>query len=345
MLNFLTNLRPTPYPNSFNLFGLEVAFYAVIILCGALICATIGYLLFAKKLGLTTDDVTTGVAIGLLCGIMGARLYYVIFNHEGLNSFIDIINPRNGGLAIHGGIIATAIFLPVFCKVKKLNLVYLMEIVVPIFLTCQVIGRWGNFMNQEAFGPMIDTIGGLSLDNIKEVAITGSGTMFNPYVMPDSVLEAQRAAMNSWLIPNFIVDQMYIADGWILIDGVEVYISGYYHPTFLYESLMNLLIVIFMYVGRKYIKKYYVGDSLGVYLIGYGIVRFIIESLRTDPLTIGNTGIKIATLVSVLFVVLGVLLLVLRRVFKFQLKSCHELFYTEGQTMVIGGSKEEVTNE
>ena len=345
MLNLLTNLRPTPYPNSFNLFGIEVAFYAVIILCGALICATIGYLLFARKLGLTTDDVTTGVAIGLLCGIMGARLYYVIFNHEGLNSFIDIINPRNGGLAIHGGIIATAIFLPVFCKVKKLNLVYLMEIVVPIFLTCQVIGRWGNFMNQEAFGPMIDTIGGLSLDNIKEVAITGSGTMFNPYVMPDSVLEAQRAAMNRWLIPNFIVDQMYIADGWILVDGVEVYISGYYHPTFLYESLMNLLIVIFMYVGRKYIKKYYVGDSLGVYLIGYGIVRFIIESLRTDPLTIGNTGIKIATLISVLFVVLGVLLLVLRRVFKFQLKSCHELFYTEGQTMVIGGSKEEVTNE
>ena len=137
MLNFLTNLRPTPYPNSFNLFGIEVAFYAVIILCGALICATIGYLLFAKKLGLTTDDVTTGVAIGLLCGIMGARLYYVLFNHEGLNSFIDIINPRNGGLAIHGGIIATAIFLPVFCKVKKLNLIYLMEIVVPIFLTCQ----------------------------------------------------------------------------------------------------------------------------------------------------------------------------------------------------------------
>ena len=345
MLNFLTNLRPTPYPNSFNLFGIEVAFYAVIILSGALICATIGYLLFAKKLGLTTDDVTTGVAIGLLCGIMGARLYYVLFNHEGLNSFIDIINPRNGGLAIHGGIIATAIFLPVFCKVKKLNLIYLMEIVVPIFLTCQVIGRWGNFMNQEAFGPMIDTIGGLSLENIKEVAIAGTGTAFNPYVMPDSVLEAQRAAMNSWLIPNFIVDQMYIADGWILVDGVEVYISGYYHPTFLYESLMNLALVIFMYVGRKYIKKYYAGDSLGVYLVGYGIVRFIIESLRTDPLTIGNTGIKIATVISVLFVVLGILVLVLRRVFKLELKSCHELFYTEGQTMVMNKPKEEVTNE
>ena len=139
-------------------------------------------------------------------------------------------------------------------------------------------------------------------------------------------------------IPNFIMDKMDFYDSSLGYRAV-------WHPTFLYESLMNLLIVIFMYVGRKYIKKYYVGDSLGVYLIGYGIVRFIIETLRTDPLTIGNTGIKIATLISVLFVILGVLLLVLRRVFKFQLKSCHELFYTEGQTMVIGGSKEEVTNE
>lgn len=345
MLNFLTNLRPTPYPNSFSIFGLEIAFYAVIILSGALICATIGYLLFAKKLGLTTDDVTTGVAVGLLCGIVGARLYYVLFNHEGLTSFIDIINPRNGGLAIHGGIIATAIFLPVFCKVKKLNLIYLMEIVVPIFLTCQVIGRWGNFMNQEAFGPMIDTIGGLTLENIQANSIAGTGSYYNPYIMRDAVLQVQRETLNGWLIPNFIVDQMYIENGWILLEGQEIYISGYYHPTFLYESLMNLLIVIFMYVGRKYIKKYYVGDSLGVYLIGYGIVRFIIESLRTDPLTIGNTGIKIASVISCLFIVLGILLLVLRRVFKFQLKSCHELFYTEGQTMIIGEKDKNETNE
>ena len=345
MFNLLTNLKPTPYPNSFSIFGLEIAFYAVIILSGAIICATIGYLLFAKKLGLSVDDVTEGVAIGLLCGIVGARLYYVLFNHEGLTNIIDIINPRNGGLAIHGGIIGTAIFLPIFCKVKKLNLLYLMEIVVPIFLTCQVIGRWGNFMNQEAFGPMIDTIGGLTLENIKANATGGIGTYYSPFIMSDQILEAQRSAMNGWLIPNFIVDQMYIERGWILIDGVEVYISGYYHPTFLYESLMNLLIVVFMYVGRKKIKKYYVGDSLGVYLVGYGVVRFIIESLRTDPLTIGNTGIKIATVISVLFVVLGITLLVLRRVFKFQLKSCHELFYTEGQTMLIDEPKKEEANE
>ena len=282
----------------------------------------------------------------IIFGIIGARLYYVLFNHEGLTTFWEVINPRNGGLAIHGGIIATAIFLPTFCKIKKLNLIYLMEIVVPIFLTCQVIGRWGNFMNQEAFGPMIDTIGGLTLDNIKAASISGTGGMFDPYIMSDSVLEAQRSTMNGWLIPNFIVDQMYIENGWILLDGKEVYISGYYHPTFLYESLMNLLIVIFMYVGRKHIKKYYVGDSLGVYLVGYGIVRFIIESLRTDPLTIGNTGIKIATVISVLFVLLGILILVLRRVFKFQLKSCYELFYTEGQTMIIKEEKkEEEVNE
>ena len=126
MFNLLTNLRPTPYPNSFEIFGIEIAFYAVIILSGALICATIGYLLFAKKLGLSVDDVTEGVAIGLLCGIVGARLYYVLFNHEGLTTFWEVINPRNGGLAIHGAIIAVCIYVPIFCKIRHLDLLPLL---------------------------------------------------------------------------------------------------------------------------------------------------------------------------------------------------------------------------
>ena len=339
MFRFLANLRPEPYIDGFEIFGVEIKLYAIIILCGALLVALYGYYRFAKKLGLTEDQVTEGVAIGLLCGIMGARLYYVIFNHEGITSFWDVINPRGGGLAIHGGVIATIFFLLIFTKVKKIRFITLVEIVVPLFIGAQVIGRWGNFFNQEAFGPIIDSIGGLTKENVINASIAGKGSYYNPYVLNEATLIAQREFLHKCLIPDFIVNQMYIENGWILLEGQEIYISGYYHPTFLYESLMNACICAFMLIGRKYIKHYYVGDSVGVYLIGYGIVRIIIESLRTDPLMIGS--IKVAQLISILFVIGGIAFLVLRRVFKFYLESCHTVFYTEGQTMMLGNKEDE----
>lgn len=337
LLPLLTNLTPDPYPSGFSIFGIEIKFYAIIILSGAILVSLYGYLRFGKKLGCTTDLVLEGLAFGLLFGVIGARLYYVLFEHEGINSFWDAINPRNGGLAIHGAIFATAIYVPVYCRIRKIKLLTIVEIVVPLFMLAQVIGRWGNFMNQEAFGPLIDTIGGLTKENIASVAVSGSGTSFNPYILSDDVLLAQREFLSKCLIPDFIVNQMYIEHGWILINGETIYISGYYHPTFLYESLLNLSAVLFMLIGRKYIKKYYVGDSLAIYLFWYGVVRFIIEALRTDPLTIGNTNIRIAQVMSVLFMIGGILLLVLRRVFKYRLESCYETFYTDGQTMMIEG--------
>lgn len=340
ILMFLENLKPTPYKQGFEIFGIEIRFYAVIILSGAIVATTYGFLRFAKKLGMNGDMVLEGLAYGLLFGILGARLYYVLFEHEGLDSFLDIINPRSGGLAIHGAIFATAIYVPIFCKIKKIDLLVLAEIIVPCFMFAQVVGRWGNFMNQEAFGPLIDSFGGLSIENIKAVSVSGSGTISNPYVLSDEILLAQREFMHKCLIPDFIVNQMYIEDGWILINGQNIYVSGYYHPTFLYESLMNLAFVIFMLVGRKYTKKYYIGDSICVYLMSYGIVRFIIEILRTDPLTIGNTNIKIAQVMSILFVIAGITLLILRRVFKYRLTTCHEMFYEEGHTMILEKTKE-----
>ncbi len=335
LLTILENLRPTPYKPGFEIFGIEIRFYAIIILSGAVIATLYGYLRFGKKLGLTSDLVLEGLALGLLFGIIGARLYYVLFEHENLDNFWDIINPRSGGLAIHGAIFSTAIYVPIYCKIKKIDILTLIEIVVPLFMFAQVVGRWGNFMNQEAFGPLIDSIGGLTKENLASVAVSGTGTIGNPYILSDEILLAQRDFMHKCLIPDFIVNQMYIEDGWILINGETIYISGYYHPTFLYESLMNLAFVIFMLVGRKHIKKYYIGDSIGIYLISYGIVRFIIESLRTDPLTIGNTNIRIAQVMSVLFVIGGIVLLILRRVFKYRLVSCHEMFYEEGHTVML----------
>lgn len=346
MLNILTNLRPEAYPSGFEIFGLEIRFYAIIILGGAILCAIYAFLRFAKPMGMSNDTVLEGLALGLFFGILGGRIYYVIFNHEGIDNIWEALNPRGGGLAIHGAIIATTIFVTIYCKIKKMDLIKICEIVVPTFLMCQVIGRWGNFMNQEAFGPIIDTIGGLTIENIQAASIKGTGSYFNPYVLNDTVILAQREFMSKCLIPDFIVNQMYVESGWILLDGKEIYISGYYHPTFLYESLMNFAVVLFMNIGRKYIKKYYVGDSLGVYLLSYGVVRFIIESLRTDPLTIGNTGIKIAQVISILFVVGGILLLVLRRVFKYKLVSCYDALYAEGRTLNVEEKVEDKeTNE
>ena len=344
LLTFLANLKPEPYKQGFEIFGIEIRFYAMIILSGAIIATTYGYLRFAKKLNLSSDLVLEGLAFGLLFGIIGARLYYVLFEHEGLDSFWDIINPRSGGLAIHGAIYATAIYIPVYCKIKKIDTLVLVEIAVPLFMFAQVVGRWGNFMNQEAFGPLIDSIGGLTKENIQAAAVAGNGTIGNPYILSDEILLAQRTFMHKCLIPDFIINQMYIEDGWILLNGESIYISGYYHPTFLYESMMNLAFVIFMLVGRKYIKKYYIGDSLGIYLISYGFVRYIIESLRTDPLTIGNTNIRIAQVMSVLFVILGLALLIIRRVLKYRLVSCHEMFYEDGHTMVLTEQNKEQNN-
>lgn len=345
MLNILlTNLRPEPYPSGFEIFGLSIKFYAIIILGGALLCAAYAFLRFAKPMGMSNDTVTEGLALGLFFGILGGRIYYVIFNHEGIENIWEALNPRSGGLAIHGAIIATTLFVTIYSKIKKLDLIKLAEIVVPTFIMCQVIGRWGNFMNQEAFGPIIDTIGGLTLENVKANSLKGTGSYFNPYVLSDTVIIAQREFMSKCLIPDFIINQMYVESGWILLEGEEVYISGYYHPTFLYEGLMNFALVLFMNIGRKYIKHYYVGDSLGVYLTGYGVVRFIIESLRTDPLTIGNTGIKIAQVISILFIVGGIALLVLRRVFKYKLVSCYDALYAEGRTILVE-TKEEKKDE
>lgn len=340
ILMFLENLKPEPYKQGFDIFEIEIRFYAIIILSGAIIGTSYGFFRFAKKLGMNGDTVLEGLAYGLLFGILGARLYYVLFEHEGLDSFLDIINPRSGGLAIHGAIFATAIYVPIFCKIKKIDLLTLAEIIVPCFMFAQVVGRWGNFMNQEAFGPLIDSVGGLTIDNIKAASISGSGTFSNPYVLSDEILIAQREFMHKCLIPDFIVNQMYIEDGWILINGQNIYISGYYHPTFLYESLMNLGFVIFMLVGRKHIKKYYIGDSICIYLISYGFVRYIIESLRTDPLTIGNTNIRIAQVMSVIFVIGGIALLILRRIFKYRLTTCHEMFYEDGHSIIIENKKE-----
>ena len=300
---FLTNnqtLRPVIDSSSKLLLSIgkfQITWYAVIILGGALICSIIAYYRFLKRMGMSLDTLSEGLAFGLLFGILGARLYYVAFSGDHYDSLLEVIDPRSGGLAIH----AVSIYAPIYCKIRHLDLISILEILFPVFMMCQAIGRWGNFVNQEAFGPLI-----------KYPGMTSEWTQ-----LTDANLLAQREFLSKLLIPNFIIDRMYIP--YSSASGFTV--AGYYHPTFLYESLFNVIGVLLYTNLRKYIKKIYVGDGVSFYLIWYGILRFFIESLRTDALMIGNTGIKIAQLISCLFIVLCIALAVVRRVFKYRLVS------------------------
>ncbi len=322
---FLSNdpLRPI-FDSSSRLaldFGkIQITWYALIIVGGALFCSMIAYYRFLKRMGMSADTLSEGLAFGLFFGILGARLYYVAFSGDHYNSLLDVIDPRSGGLAIHGAIIAVCIYVPIFCKIKKLRIIPLLEILFPVFMICQAIGRWGNFVNQEAFGPLIKYPGMVN-DLMK---------------LDDSALIAQREFLSKLLIPDFIIDRMYIpyssASGWT--------VAGYYHPTFLYESVFNVLGVLIYTTLRKYIKKIYVGDGISFYLIWYGILRFFIESLRTDALMIGNSGIKVAQLISCLFIAVGIALAVLRRVFKYNLVSCHEALLSDKATLLLEKSNQ-----
>jgi hypothetical protein len=118
--------------------------------------------------------------------------------------------------------------------------------------------------------------------------------------------------------------------------------AGYYHPTFLYESVFNVCGVLLYTTLRRFVKKIYVGDGISFYLIWYGILRFFIESLRTDALPLWNTGLKVAQVISILFIILGLALAVLRRVFKYRLVSCREALLGENATLMLVIPKKEM---
>lgn len=318
-----THEIPTPLSPYFLKISdtIQIRWYAVCILTGAITVALLAYYRIFRYVRFDSDNLLTGLIGGLFCGVIGARIYYIIFDHDGLPSnffdaFLEIIGlGPNGlsGLAIHGGIYATIIYLIVFCKIKKIKLLPLIEIVLPCFMLAQVIGRWGNFFNQEAFGPLVN------------------GYETGP--LTEEQLIAQRLTLRHLLVPNFVIDNMYLTPDASL--GIPR-ITGYYYPTFYFESVLNFIGVMTYMIVRRKSKKIYLGDAVAFYLTWYGLVRFIIESLRTDPLMIGN--IRVALLTSVIFFVLGILIFILRRVFKYRLEpAC--VFFKEG-TMWLDENKD-----
>lgn len=240
----------------FKIGPFSLKYYSFFIFLGMLVAC---FLIFreAKRKKINEDLLTNIIFYGIIIGILGARSYYVLFNLDYyLKNPIEIFMIWHGGLAIHGGLIAGLIFLIIYSKKHNLNIFKLLDIIVVGVIIAQSIGRWGNFFNQEAYGPVT------SLSNLK-----------------------------SMHLPNFIIKGMYI-------DG------SYHEPTFFYESVISLLGFIVLILIRK-LKNLKVGTLTGTYLIWYGIERFIIESLRTDSLMLGN--IKVAQLVSLIFIIFGII--------------------------------------
>jgi prolipoprotein diacylglyceryl transferase len=234
-------------PVAFTIFGVDIMWYGVLISTGVLL-GVVFALRECKRIGFKEDNLLDFLLYAIPAAIVGARAYYVIFSWDFYSKNPDqIINIRNGGLAIHGALIAGVIVGILFCKIRKIKVLELLDIVMPSVALGQAIGRWGNFINQEAHGGPTDLPWG------------------------------------------------------IIVNGQKV------HPTFLYESVIDFFIFLFLIWFRKN-KKTTDGQVLGLYLILYSAGRFLVEGLRTDSLMF--LGMRVAQLISLGSILLGVLLLV-----------------------------------
>lgn len=248
---------------AFYIGNFPIAYYGVIILIGVIAGSKVAFW-EAKRTGQDEELYFDFAFFAVLCAIIGARIYYVVFNWEQYSeNLLQVFNLRSGGLAIYGGIIGAVTTLLVFAKKRKVSAPLMMDTGVLGLITGQIIGRWGNFVNREAFGGYTDGL---------------------------LAMQIRKSEVYPWNISEDIAAHI------LLIDGVE-YIQV--HPTFLYESLWNIGVLLFLLAFRR--KKKFTGEVFCWYLIGYGIGRFWIEGLRTDQLLIGN--LPVSQVLSALLVI------------------------------------------
>ena len=246
----------------------DIAFYGMAIGLGIILGLFIA-MWNAKRTGQDPETYIDFVIYGVIFGILGARLYYVIFSWDSYkDNLLSIFNIREGGLAIYGGIIAAVITVFVFAKKKKLSALVLLDTACPGLAAGQMIGRWGNFFNREAFGEYTDGLFAMKLpvDAVRSSDIT-----------------------------------MMMRRNMETVGGVN-YIQV--HPTFLYESLWCLALVILLLIFVKYKKAD--GECFLLYLAGYGCGRFWIEGLRTDQLLLPGIGLPVSQLLSLALVIFAI---------------------------------------
>ena len=261
--------------NSINILGLDIAFYGIIIACGMLLGLVVATR-DARRRGQNPDDYSDFALYAIIFSIIGARLYYVIFSWDLYkDNPIQILNIRGGGLAIYGGVIAAALTLYFFCRIKKKSFLEMADTGVLGLVTGQILGRWGNFFNMEAFGSYTNNLFAMQLRK----------DLVNPTMISENLI-------------NNIVN----------VNGVE-YIQV--HPTFLYESTWNLFLLIFLLWYRK--KQTFKGEIFYLYLGGYGLGRFIIEGLRTYSLMLFGTGIAVSQGLALLCFIISTIMIIINK--------------------------------
>lgn len=258
-----------------SIFGFSIAYYGIVIVTGMMIAIWIAQR-EAKRTGQNPEQYLDLAMIGIAAGILGARIYYVIFAWDYYkDDLLSIFNIRQGGLAIYGGIIGACIAVVIYSRKKKQNFSLLMDTASMSIVFGQIMGRWGNFFNREAFGDYTNNLFAMQL--------------------PVSAVRANEITQKMW-------------DHVVTVNGVE-YIQV--HPTFLYESLWNVGVLLFLFWFRK--RKKFNGEVFLMYLIGYGIGRIWIEGLRTDQLLLPVVGLPVSQLLSGCLVVGCTILVVWKR--------------------------------
>ena len=255
---------------AFSVLGKDVYWYGIFIGLGV-IFGVVFAMLEAKRTKQDPDLYVDFVIYALIFAIIGARLYYVVFSWDYYSANpAKIFALREGGLAIYGGIIGAVLTAIVYCKKKKVDFWLLADTACPSIAFGQMMGRWGNFFNREAFGGFTD----------------------GPFAMRLRLDQVRPGDVSQQVLDNLM--------NFGGVDYIQV------HPTFLYESMWNLCLFLLLVLYRP--KKKFAGQIMGLYFLGYALGRVWIEGLRTDQLMIG--GFAVSQLLSGAIIVASVVFLI-----------------------------------
>lgn len=239
---------------AFTVFGQDIYWYGIFIGLGVILGVLLA-LHEAKRTGQNPDTYLDFIIYAMIIAIIGARLYYVIFSWDFYSQHPEkIFAIREGGLAIYGGIIGGVLTAIVYSRVKKKNFWVMADTMAPSLILGQMLGRWGNFFNKEAFGGFTD----------------------NLFAMRYQLSQVRASDVTPDILQNLVT-----------VNGVD-YIQV--HPTFLYESMWSLCVFIILLILQR--KKKFNGQVCATYFFGYALGRVWIEGLRTDQLCIGNVPVS-----------------------------------------------------
>ncbi len=255
--------------------GFEIAYYGMSIACGMLLGLCLA-MWVAKKTRQNPDLYFDVALYAIPVALLGARAYYVIFSWDQYkDNLIHILYFREGGLAIFGGVIAAVITFYVYVKIKKQNFWLMVDTGCVGLVLGQIIGRWGNFFNREAFGGYTDGLFAMQLP-----------------------LNAVRSSD----VTQEMMEHLQTIRG---VQYIQV------HPTFLYESLWNTGVLLMLLFFTK--RKKFDGEIFLLYLAGYGIGRFWIEGLRTDQLLLPGIGLPVSQVLSIVVAICSIIVILIQR--------------------------------